>query len=370
MDHEVDYANGPLWAARLLPWCSSQDSFVRDSTSGDAEVAKFPHTCHIVLFFCHFITDGHSCIRIVRSILSMFNAILNENDIDDSEQIATLLDISREGQLRALMKKKLSDDPKLLSSKTDLLKSHFGATQIEKLYPVAPMLKPKTVTLTHVVPEEKTMKFISKCKHEGVTVHLGFTALLDRAIAELLAEKGFAEASLQIASGHSVDLRSYYENCVDEFGFGVSFLFSSEKHKLEQDFWDVARKYQAHFKQNFKDQALFEMDVIEELTGYTPLALTSPEGQEHPSDNCIYYATTNMRDITGLVGNCGENIQLEYIDRLTSVQLYQTLWLSSFQTFRGRFLHSLQYNSHVTSAETAQKYSQKLFSLMEKVTLS
>ena len=368
ISEEIFSFKGALWKARLLPWSDKHSSFVQETSSHGGN-AKFAHINHIVVSFSHVNTDGYSCMRIMKTILSLFNDTINGVSIDDQKQIGTLLDVNREKQISEQIKKYFSDNPDILEEKKMIFSDFFSETVFEKAYPVLPNLKPKTVCLVNVVEEGQTMKFINRCKDEGCSVHTGFCALVEAAAITLMQEAGFNQNSYLISSAHAADNRVYYDDCYDEYGYGigtVDMIHEVEKQNLSH-FWNQAKAYHKKFKKRHAEKAGIENEVITELIGESPIELLSKEGQSEPSKKMFYYGTSNMRDITGIFAGCGDNIELEFLDRLTTSHLLPCIWTNVFNTFRGRFYHSLQYNSHIMSPEVAKKYSDKIFELFEKV---
>ena len=358
---------GALWRARLLPWSTQQASFVQE-TSLPGEKTKFAHISHIVVYFSHVITDGYSCMRIMKTILRLFNDVISETPIDDAKQVGTLLDVSREEKVSQEIRKAF-EDPAFLEQRKQSYCSVMMETLFEKAFPVQPNLKPKTVCLVHKVDEVLTKKFVSRCKKEGCTVHTGFCALIETALIKLMQEAGVDKDSYKLSSLQAADNRVYYDNCHDEFGVGMGVMDFTHEVKKEElsDFWNQAKKYHQEFKKQHSYKPGLEHAIIEELTGVSPMVPLNKDGQSSPSKSMCYYVTTNMRDITGILGNCGDQIELEFIDRLTTMHLFPCMWMNTFNTFKGKFFHSLQYNSHVVSQEVAQKFSDMLFKLFEEV---
>ena len=358
---------GALWRARLLPWSPQQTSYVQE-TSLPCEKPKFPHVSHIVVYFSHVITDGYSCMRIMRTILQLFNDVISETPIDDAKQIGTLIDVSREEKVSQEIRKAF-EDPAFLEQRKQSFCSVAMETLFEKAFPVQPNLKPKTVCLVYKVDEILTKKFVSRCKKEGCTIHTGFCALIETALIKLMQEAGVDRDSYQLSSLQAADNRVYYNNCHDEFGVGMAVMDFTHEVKKEElsDFWNQARKYHQEFKKQHSFKPGLEHPIIEELTGISPLVLLNKNGQSSPSKAMSYYATTNMRDITSILGDCGDQIELEFIDRLTTMHLIPCIWMNTFNTFKGKFCHSLQYNSHLMSWEVAKMYSDKIFELFKKV---
>ena len=359
---------GALWKARLLPWSPQQSSFVQ-TTSYPGEKATFEYLNHIVVYFSHVITDGYSCSRITRAILKLFNDLISGSPIDDGKQIGTLIDINREIQISQEIKKQLAEDPAFFEQRK---KSYLGIvmeTDFEKAFPVQPNIKPKTISLVHKVDKGLTKKFINRCKKEGLTVHTGFSALAEVTAIILMQEAGMDRDSFKISSIHAADNRVYYDNCHDELGFSVGMMDLTRNVKKDDllDFWNLAKTYHGEFKNQHKLKTGFVNTIIEDSSGESAVSLLNKEGQASPSKKMIYCGSTNMRDITGILGDCGEHIELEFLDRLSTMHVLPCIWTNVFNTYKGCFWHSLQYNSHIMSSEVAKKYSDKLFDQFARV---
>jgi len=305
----------------------------------------------------------------MRTILQLFNDVISGIPSDDKKQIGKLIDVTKEMQLTEEIRRTYAKDPAFLEQRKQSYCNVTMETLFEKAYPVPPNLLPRTVCMVHNVDEGQTKKFISRCKKEGVTVHTGFCALVEAATIRLMQEAGFDQDSFKISSLQAADNRVYYENCHDELGVGMGVLdFTHEVMKEDlDDFWNQAKKYHQKFKKQHSYKPGLEHSLIEELTGVSPLTILDKNGQSSPSKNMTYYATTNMRDITSILGDCGDQIELEFLDRLTLMQQMPCIWMNTFNTFKGRFWHSLQYNSHLITEEVAKKLSDKIFQLFEEV---
>ena len=119
----------------------------------------------------------------------------------------------------------------------------------------------------------------------------------------------------KLSSAHAADNRVYYKDSVDELGVGMGVCDFTHEVCTEEsisDFWAAAKKYHLKFKEQHSNQPGIEEFVIEKLTHFSALKLLPVEGQAAPSKHMNYYATTNMRDLTALLGNLGENAQLEF----------------------------------------------------------
>ena len=81
-DPNLNFKEGPCWRAKLLPYSESQASFIKETKSSDDEASKFPYISHIVVLFSHAITDGYSCVRIMRTVLGLVNAVMAGETID------------------------------------------------------------------------------------------------------------------------------------------------------------------------------------------------------------------------------------------------------------------------------------------------
>lgn len=363
--------DGPIWAVRYLPWAEKQTDYVNSTTLTESnKLSDKPFISHIVMGFHHGITDGHSCLRLMRSILQMFDTVIAEKDLDDRDQDSILLDRVDEIRISSEIEAHFLTDEKIFKERKDAYKSCYVKSLIDQAYPVPIRNKPATLSIRYVLDKESTARLAQRCKKEGVTFHTGFTAILDAAFVKTLMDANFHQDVYKISSFHAVNLRSYYENCSNALGNGMGILdlVCNTPQNVLDNFWTYAKKVHSIFKKHQVRKVPLEHYVVDKLSGEPPMApFNMQDVTESGLPDVITYSTTNMLDVSKFVRGCGEHVSLVYYDRLTSLHIFPILWMSSFQTFNGEMLHSLQYNSRLMDANVAKVLSDNIFKVVRDV---
>ena len=141
-EKSLDLQNGPLWSVRLLPYSPASEDFIKQTTSvGVKEEPTLKHVCHFVLLFSHTIVDGYTCMRVVRCLVKLVNAIIAGEDLDETQQIGTLLDVNREAELLREIESKFLKDPDLLERRRKSIASFPMETIFERAFPAEPLSK-------------------------------------------------------------------------------------------------------------------------------------------------------------------------------------------------------------------------------------
>ncbi|XP_047737533.1 uncharacterized protein LOC125178255 [Hyalella azteca] len=177
------------------------------------------------------------------------------------------------------------------------------------------------------------------------------------------------QETYRISGHHAIDQRCYFNDVENAYGLGMGVLdvtYDVPKDVME-NFWSHAKKYHMKFKDQQSRKTSIEHPVIEKLTGQNPFFLIDSEGLDSPPPKIGTYGTTNMRDVTKLIGKCGDNVDLIYYDRFTSVQEECFIWLSTIQTFNGQLMHSMQYNTQYIEESLAKKIAQSTFKILREV---
>ena len=194
---------------------------------------------------------------------------------------------------------------------------------------------------------------------------------MDAAIVKTLHEAGASFDSVKMSSSHCVDNRNYYgyKHTTNELGLAVSvcdIVLDVSRAALD-DFWSSAKKYHAVFKEEFYKKGGLERHVIDKLIGRSTMGALDPQGQSEPSSRMTYYCSTNARDLTAVLGDSGDNIQLEFFTWLSHIFTFPSIWISAVHTFRRKLNHSLQYNAHLIDRQTAERIKDAIFEMMKKV---
>lgn len=368
LSHKYD-KDGPLCYFKFLPWSPAHQEYASLTSLEDSSKSDCTHVSHIVIGLHHGISDGFSNLRIIRHLLKLIDDHLAGRSIDENDQVCSIIDDSEKDKLLSQAKQAFLDDEKFLQERTEFYKHTFVETLIEKVYPVTAGLPEKTCSLVHIVDKATTQKFKSKCKAEGVTFHAGFCSVLNAAIVRLVSSHCEGKESITIPSFHAKDLRYYYEKNKEAFGCGIaSFgtIFEAPLNIMD-DFWNSAKSYNDDLRYAIKSKACLEQGVIQNLTGITLAPKLNDHTSGSPLPSLIYYLTTNMLDVTPIVGNVGDNVHLQFYEGLNSIHKLPLLWMSTYQTFRDQLIHSVQYNNQFMGDEAAKQLSATIFEVLAEV---
>ena len=353
---KMDPNKGPLWAVRFIAGELEQTSM------GDQEPKKsrLSFSCHIVVSFYHAITDGSSGLQFTQAFLSVLNDVVGEQEIHSSKQIGILIDVKKEEKLKNEIEQKFQINPKLLEERKRFYGACLPETLLEKLYPVPKGDEKKTIALTRVVEKELTEKFRRKSKSEGVTFHSAFCSLINAAIVQIISEGGGKEERYEIKSFHCVDERQYHSGADNELGLGMHVMLTipDVPKDIMKYFWNEARKYNQMIRSGVENKEGVEREVV--------VSKLRSERGALPKD-MVYYTTTNMRDVTSMLGQIDKHVWLQEFERLTDMSALPSLWIHSLHTLHGSLIHSLQYNIHLMQSAIAEKIIDRIGQLMDQV---
>lgn len=337
--YKYNCSSGPLWCARLL---QATHSWPRDSLEAQLQ-PDFPH-CYYLLFGFHHVTgDAASYIKLCGTLVSLLDDVIGGRDINDEDQIGNFIVNEEFDQLKQRYKEaevekdteqKQTDEKKLdwCEEKTSIL---ADILQVED------KTERKTLLITQTWDSSMTSQFFKKCKQEGVTIHSGFTALAKLALADFLSTRGVIRDSYQISSKHLVSVRRYWESdsplnlCCYTALLPVFINIPSSLSKSQ--FWDLARSINENLQNSLKaDQFLRPR---KKLAG-------------HQFDVTF----NNIGDVTATLSRGGPNVQAASVVRSATIHNLNIIWDHGLQTFKGRLIHSLKYNSGIIPSEAAQEY--------------
>ena len=370
--HHFDTSRGPLWAARLLPYCREQESFINKIKLDLPEDEEFSFICHILIAYHHSITDGFTCDQLIMHLLNLLEDVIINKAIDVTEQTSVLIQTEQEmdliNQIRSEFESKIrSFEERKLSHEQTL-----AECDLPKAYQVPVHNALETVCLNSSLDRKTTQLFLQKCKKEGITFNSGFTAATDAAYVKLLRDKNVEKDSYKITALHCVNnRRAYFTGADKSYGNGMGVLdthVDTPKDVLD-DFWYYSKKLHQQIKEQQKAMASYENYLIEQFTEkcvFEPISLEDIKKDSLPK--IVTYASSNMLDVTKTFTNLTrKNIRLDWYDRLSSLQLMNVLWMSDFQTYHGQLMLSLQYNLGLMTSDTAQKLCDNIFEVIKQV---
>ena len=397
-DRKYDITQGPLWAGRLVR-CSDahpKSRFAKESQVFDVEddiqfedesqvpgedfqtamdsnyldkkLNKHRFRYHLI-FGCHHIAaDGYTIMRLYGIFMKMINDILDKKNLDFQTQNFSLVDIRKEMELMREIKENVENNPSqwkkvmqsyenFISKKTSFLEAH----------PIPDPGPWTTSNLTHHLSENTTKQFLKRCKHEGITFLSGFSYLTCLATKEMCFKAGIGNDSFEISHTHVLDHRRYNDNGPNPFGTNTGYLnitsvLSSDN---SHSFWSAARIYNSNFRKNIDNHQSIRNDVFRQL--FRPANFDVDLQFIHPVQPWSYFTTSNMLDVTPVLGNIGDNVRVEWLHGGTSNHRSSLLVVHICHTLRGRLQYGINYSSQYVSSSTARSLAQTIFRLMHKV---
>jgi len=381
-------ADAPLWGARLLPWAERQRPYVlatslpdlgepadaavkevetKHHISGDTER---PFVSHLLLVFHHSITDGYSCLKILKTLLQLIDDVIEGRPTDETTQVACLIDSKHEEEKQLELERKMQADASIVERRNREADELFVDPMIYRKVPLPPNVEHETIALQLIVNRSTNRKFLDMCKRNKITYHTGFMALLDAAYVKTLQDLGIFEDRYPISSQHCVNLRQYFKDCANSVGNCMNLMDTNfnTPANVVHEFWTYAQVVSKAFREKYTNMEPLMSDVVEKLSGKPAYQTLDVEKLKKIGMEKAYtYSTTNMLDVTKVLINRGKHVRLTFYDRITSVQCVPCLWTSVFQTFHGHLVHSLQYNAHLVDRALAQHISDNIAQVMKEV---
>ena len=367
---------GPLWNVKLLPWSPSHTAYLdrtlvpaEASTSEDRipEPPKHRYVNHVIIGWHHSIVDGHSCIRLIRNLLRIIDDLIAGKTLDESVQVSSITSSKGFNAAEKTTEENFSRFPELLNNRMKYEKESWNRTIFQKVIKLKPYSPFELALVPYCLDFSTTQKFILKCKQEEVSVHSGFCTVINAAIINILQSEGFIHSLYNITTTQTVSTRSLHNENEDAFGLEIDVLsfFLNVPNNVLHDFWNCARDFHKRFKQESKHSPC-EKFVAQKLAGIQVEKFLPLQGVKELPQQMRAYQTSNMLDVTNVLGFCGNNVHLEYIEWSSDISLSSIVFFSSLQTLRGRLFHSLKYNTGIVGEDTAQKLSRTIFSVLQK----
>ncbi|KAF2351619.1 hypothetical protein FHG87_017626 [Trinorchestia longiramus] len=373
MSHQSFKEDGPLWRATFCPWSPSQSPWVESTKMEDLEedgnISDVPHLSHVIFSFHHGIADGYSCCRIVSHFLRFLNELIEKKPIVDDEPIAQIIDVQEQNRVKEEVENLFKSDSEFLDEQIQLIEKLTSNTLIEKAYPCKSGLPENMDILMHLVDRATTTCFRSRCKAEGVTFHAAFCTVIHASIVNIVSDYIKDIGEVNIPSNHAINARRYYnDGSKTAFGLGMKGFGTAFQAPIDilKNFWIHAKKFHEDLAYCNEVKAGFHSEVISSIAGVQSLPELLMHTSGSPLPKMRYYVSSNMMDVTPILGNVGDNVKLVFYDRTTYMPRFPALFLTNFQTFRGQLLHSLQYNAQFLSHDAAKKISETIFQIFEE----
>lgn len=364
-NYHYDSNAGPLWCAKLRPGPPSE--------SAANEMQGFPHLYTFFLGFHHGITDGTSTMKICGFLVQLLNDVISGKTIDDVEQFGVF--ISGEVTHKIVNKRvaAMRADPEILQKMIGESEAHKSNCSILNLtYKDAREDECNTKYITRDLDVATTSAFFQKCRAESVTINTAFAALANAAMVDLLALGGLEQESYKIRSDHVVSVRRYWDEDGSKYlGCHIlppmPILVEVPRH-IGDKFWDYARSMHKEIQSELKAEAVVREEALK--TYFMPENANFDEffqSPQSPNDNTCDFCVSNMGDVTKLVTEGGNHVQVTHVLRSVSVHGVPNNWSHLIHTFRGRLIHVLDYNTGRVNTQMAQTFCERIFHHLHNV---
>lgn len=364
-NYHYDSNAGPLWCAKLRPGPPSE--------SAANEMQGFPHLYTFFLGFHHGITDGTSTMKICGFLVQLLNDVISGKAIDDVEQFGVF--ISGEVTHKIVNKRvaAMRADPEILQKMIGESEAHKSNCSILNLtYKDAREDECNTKYITRDLDVATTSAFFQKCRAESVTINTAFAALANAAMVDLLALGGLEQESYKIRSDHVVSVRRYWDEDGSKYlGCHIlppmPILVEVPRH-IGDKFWDYARSMHKEIQSELKAEAVVREEALK--TYFMPENANFDEffqSPQSPNDNTCDFCVSNMGDVTKLVTEGGDHVQVTHVLRSVSVHGVPNNWSHLIHTFRGRLIHVLDYNTGRVNTQMAQTFCERIFHHLHNV---
>ena len=358
-----DSYNGPLWRVQL------QYEPDRRCSEPDLE-SSFPYEYTLLIGTHHGITDGHSKHMKIALLLNLLNDVIDGKPITD-DQYGFISDSSETTQLVKEREEEFRLNPDLFAKVKeeyekleqvqvlwDKVSGNFGSDQ------------PRNLHITRVLDAETNSKLYNKFKSLGASFHAGFCSAVDVAIVEMLKKSGFDQPVYTISGFHSVNSRRFWKNPDKDFAFGNNYGTFAVPMDLQRDVKanmdDYIKEYHSKLLSYIKDKRTID-DIIfsssKEDENGVPMTINDYMN-DLPSPS-FYYLSSNMRDVTSLLGKGGDHVQLTWLTRSTSIQNFNYPCLFMFHTYRGKLMVGFDYNTRYMSTAVAKEFLDLIFDILK-----
>ena len=353
---------GPLWCARLLQ-DTKPDKYAIDE--------GFPSTSQLFLGIHHGIADGITVLMILGGFIKILEDVIAGNPVSDNEEIGHFISDTENERLVTAKMNIIQNDPSLMQELSAFkMDKGIGMPLLLSVIPSPKEGEDKTHSLTRVFERNITRRFINRCKDEGVTVHSAFTAITNVSTIQLLIENGFIKDSYRLCNRHVVNLRRFWPGHISgamgcHAHFPLRLWMDTPKDMLKNNFWDIARNLHSDLHYHLKEETLLLRAAFSLLkfqdTNYDDIPSTADTVQSEGG-------LSNLGDVTALLTEGGRHVKPYLLKRRISIHGTAITDLNFFfQTFRGRFILDLIYNTRLYASDTVKKLCDQIFHILEEV---
>lgn len=341
--YKYDCSSGPLWCVRLLP-VENNNTLSVPSADLDEEVERFPHCYYLFLGFHHIIGDAIGFIKICGELISLLDDMIDGVDISDEGQQLGIFDTHEEFEQ---LLREYEDDATKEACMMELEAEKRQTSILADTLKVPEGTERKTLLLTKIWDPITSSRFFKRCKEEGVTVSSCFVALMNLALADILASRGVVQDTYSFFILAVVNLRRYWKSddrqnlCAYNNTPTIHTKAYSSLRKSQ--FWNYVRSVHRSFQENLKEEK--------------HLHFTANKKYSHRQHELAF---NNIGDVTTVLARGKRNVQVTFIERSHSFHNTRCNWIHISQTLRGCFINTLQYNSAFLPDEVAAEYSDNI----------
>ncbi|XP_047495165.1 uncharacterized protein LOC125043208 isoform X1 [Penaeus chinensis] len=350
--HNISLNNdkGPLWCARLLPGVA------------EFNVSEFPNVCTLFLVVNHSISDGTSNMKTCGFFVQLLDAVIAGKPIDDKEQLGVFVSDEKTQKLIQEQLDFLEANPDLMLKTKEEVRACQSIRSLVKLtYKGVGDVMAKTLTLTKELDPDATASFIKRCRAEGVTVNSAFAALASITTVDILVEGGLEQDTYTIRGDHLFNARRYWGGDTSQY-LGCQVLplkavLIETPRSVGENFWDFARLTHQKLLKKIKGVTALQEEAIKAFV---------PKNPDFNPQWEFEFVLTNMGDVTETVTEGGQNVDVINVIRSVCLQTAPIAFDSFIHSFRGRFIHTLVYNSAFISPKMAKYYCEKILNYIRK----
>ncbi|XP_076049164.1 uncharacterized protein LOC143029880 isoform X2 [Oratosquilla oratoria] len=361
MLNQIYERGGPLWYLRVIRVC--QDS-MNPQTLGRCYLTV------LVFGFHHAITDGTSNFMMAGHFVSLLEEAMKNQTKQSSESVFRF---STSRQIDFLlgwgcMKMNMSQ----CSRRRETEKTRQLFQSEPKLLELSPSghIEKTTHVMRRHLDESLSEKFMRRCKRENISIHSGFSALLNLAHAVFMTEahlekdnpKGFIINSL-----HTINMRQYLcGNNSKTVGALVNLLPLEQcvdpQISINGEFWNHA--IELH-KQSLK--GILNGTSTRMTSSYLMLHKENPENRSVEGHPTVYFITNGVgivdkyfpssvlgKDMSQDSMTSTTNFHLIDLMQSTSQSSHLCMALINFYIFQGQFTYCIDYNTEWLTDKTVE----------------
>ena len=340
---------GPLWKVRMVNLSPDHESPRGIRTENQSVIIFEIH---------HAITDGTTNLTICKELIDILNDLMKGNPVrfepyslsfPHAEKLVTS---TRSFQCKYFLKRSFKVGVRNFNKKTTF----------NGVLPLAENYEVESRYLGHVFSTQVSQQLITKCKQHKVSVHSCIVTAANSSFFDLAMKKFQGEKNkINVYYVDNINLRRFYPKCEKEH-IGCHITFQEQKcgmsREERQNFCLTAKNAGKTLHESLADKSCLNLiPIVKWATMIAPLNIYFNKKKScNKTDS--HYITTNMGDVTKLIGDCDpeDPIQVTDLYRSTSGELGGALFTLACHTFRKKLYLSIDYYSNKITDEVAEEY--------------